>query len=76
LDKLDLFFSYNAGEQTQYQVYLYEALNRVIPMINSYEAFSITEDKFQTSFLLRHHGVMTPDYRLCPRDDTVNLKRP
>jgi ribosomal protein S6--L-glutamate ligase len=75
LNKLDLFFSYNAGEQTQYQVYLYEALNRVIPMINSYEAFSITEDKFQTSFLLRHHGVMTPDYRLCHRDDTAELKK-
>ncbi len=41
--KLDLFFSYNAGEQTQYQVYLYQALNRVIPIINSYDAFALTE---------------------------------
>ena len=39
LDKLDLFFSYNAGEQTQYQMYLYQALNRVMPMINSYDSF-------------------------------------
>jgi len=75
LNKLDLFFSYNAGEQTQYQVYLYQALNRVIPMINSYDAFSLTEDKFQTSFLLRQHGVMTPDYRLCHRDDTEELRK-
>ena len=75
LNKLDLFFSYNAGEQTQYQVYLYQALNRVIPMINSYEAFSLTEDKFQTSFLLRQQGIMTPDYRLCHRDDTDELRK-
>ena len=53
LDKLDLFFSYNAGEQTQYQMYLYQALNRAIPMINSYDAFALTEDKFHTSFVLR-----------------------
>jgi ribosomal protein S6--L-glutamate ligase len=75
LNKLDLFFSYNAGEQTQYQVYLYQALNHVIPMINSYEAFSLTEDKFHTSFLLRQNGILTPDYRLCHRDDTAELRK-
>ena len=75
LDKLDLFFSYNAGEQTQYQMYLYQALNRVIPMINSYEAFALTEDKFQTSFVLRNHGVKTADYNLCHRDDGHELKK-
>jgi len=74
LDKLDLFFSYNAGEQTQYQMFLYQALNRVIPMINSYEAFSLTEDKFQTSFLLQNHGVSTPEFRLCHRDDSEQLR--
>jgi ribosomal protein S6--L-glutamate ligase len=74
LDKLDLFFSYNAGEQTQYQVYLYQALNRVIPMINSYDSFALTEDKFQTTFLLRSQGVATPDYKLCHRDDSHHLK--
>ena len=74
VDKLDLFFSYNAGEQTQYQMFLYQALNRVIPMINSYESFALTEDKFQTSFLLRNHGVATPDYKLCHRDDAHHLK--
>ncbi len=75
LNKLDLFFSYNAGEQTQYQVYLYQALNRVIPMINSYDSFALTEDKFQTAFLLRQHGILTPDYRLCHRDDTEELRK-
>ncbi len=72
--ELDLFFSYNAGEQTQYQVYLYQALSRVIPTINSYEAFALTEDKFQTAFLLRNHGVQTADYKLCHRDDTERLR--
>lgn len=75
VDKLDLFFSYNAGEQTQYQVYLYQALNRVIPMINSYEAFALTEDKFQTSFVLRNNGVKTADYKLCHRDNSHHLKK-
>ena len=75
LTDLDLFFSYNAGEQTQYQVFLYQALNRVIPMINSYEAFNLTEDKFQTSFLLRNNGVATPDYKLCHRDDSGELRK-
>jgi ribosomal protein S6--L-glutamate ligase len=75
LDKLDLFFSYNAGEQTQYQMYLYHALNRVIPMINSYESFALTEDKFHTSFVLRNAGISTADYRLCHRDDTAELKK-
>lgn len=74
VDKLDLFFSYNAGEQTQYQAFLYQALNRVIPMINTYDAFVLTEDKFQTSFLLRQNGVATPSFKLCHRDDTQHLK--
>ncbi len=74
IDELDLFFSYNAGEQTQYQMFLYQALNRVIPMINSYESFSLTEDKFQTSFLLRQNGIDTPNFRLCHRDDTKYLQ--
>ncbi|MDQ1244948.1 MAG: ribosomal protein S6--L-glutamate ligase [Campylobacterota bacterium] len=75
LNKLDLFFSYNAGEQTQYQMYLYQALNRVIPMINSYESFALTEDKFHTSFVLRNNGIKTADYKLCHRDDGHELKK-
>jgi ribosomal protein S6--L-glutamate ligase len=73
LDKLDLFFSYNAGEQTPYQVYLYKALNRIIPMINSFEAFELSEDKFQTSFYLRKHGILTADYKLCHSDNSHRL---
>ena len=75
LNKLDLFFSYNAGEQTQYQMYLYQALNRAIPMINSYDAFSLTVDKFHTSFVLRNAGVKTANYKLCHRDDGHELKK-
>lgn len=75
VDKLDLFFSYNAGEQTQYQMYLYQALNRVIPMINSYESFALTEDKFHTSFVLRNEGIQTADYKLCHRDNGHELKK-
>jgi ribosomal protein S6--L-glutamate ligase len=74
VDELDLFFSYNAGEQTQYQVFLYQALNRVMPMVNTYESFALTEDKFQTSFLLRQNGVATPSFKLCHRDDTQHLQ--
>lgn len=73
IDQLDLFFSYNAGGQTQYQVFLYEALNRIIPMINSFNAFKLTEDKFQTSFLLEHHGIITPDFELCHAQDAEIL---
>ncbi len=73
--ELDLFFSYNAGEQTQYQTYLYQALNRAIPMINSYDSFALTEDKFHTSFVLRNSGVQTADYKLCHRDDGHELKK-
>lgn len=69
LNKLDLMFSYNAGEQTVYQTYLYQALDRMIPMINSYDAFQLTEDKFQTSFVLRNAGVNTSDYRMFHRDE-------
>lgn len=74
LDKLDLFFSYNAGEQTQYQMYIYKALNNVMPMINNYKALELTEDKFQTAFLLRKYGIQTADYKLCHRDDAHHLK--
>jgi len=74
LDKLDLFFSYNAGEQTQYQLYIKRALNAVIPLINNFNAFELTEDKFHTAFLLRKSGIQTADYKLCHRDDTHHLK--
>lgn len=74
IDGLDLFFLYNAGQKTQYQVFLYEALNRIIPMINSYESFALTEDKFQTLLLLGHHGISTPDFELCHCDKNTLYK--
>ena len=75
VNQFDLFFSYNAGEQTEYQMFLYQALNRIIPMINNYDSFALTEDKFQTAFLLRNNGIETADFRLCHRDDTHYLKK-
>ncbi len=74
LNDLDLFFSYNAGEQTQYQVYIYKVLDRLMPIINSYSAFELSEDKFQTSFTLKDNGVPCTDFRLCHRDDAKYLK--
>lgn len=74
MEDLDLFFSYNAGEQTQYQVYLYEMINHFIPTINSYEAFDISEDKFKTAHLLKRNGINTADYMLCHRDDVQGLR--
>jgi len=75
MDQLDAFFSYNAGEQSLYQLYLYEQLDRYIPTINNYQAFKLTEDKFQTNQLLRRHGINTPEFFLCHRDDSKQLKR-
>ncbi len=74
MEELDLFFSYNAGEQTQYQVYLYEMLDQFIPTINNFRAFALSEDKFKTAHLLRRHGINTADYMLCHRDDVDGLK--
>ncbi|PHR73746.1 MAG: hypothetical protein COA66_01415 [Arcobacter sp.] len=74
LDKLDLFLSYNASQQTQYQMYLYKALSKVIPTINSFASFELSEDKFQTAFVLRKNKISTPDYKLCHRDDKQHLQ--
>lgn len=74
MEELDLYFSYNAGEQTQYQVYLYEMLNHFIPTVNSYESFALSEDKFKTAQLLKRNGINTADYMLCHRDDVGSLK--
>ena len=72
--ELDCFFSYNAGEQTKYQVYLYETLDRHIPCINNFKAFSISEDKFKTNDLLRKNGIRTADYFLCHREDIETIR--
>ena len=74
LNDLDLFFSYNAGEQTVYQMYLYEVLNHSIPMINNYNSFALTEDKFKTGFLLSQNGVASSEFYLCHRDEKEKIK--
>ena len=74
LDELDLFFSYNAGEQTLYQRYLYEEVNRLMPTINSFEAFALTEDKFKSNMALNNAGIKTPQFYLCHRDEKDNLR--
>ncbi|MDK1289688.1 ATP-grasp domain-containing protein [Pseudoalteromonas umbrosa] len=74
MEQLDAFLSYNAGQQTQYQLYLYETLNETIPTLNNYRAFALAEDKFRTSHLLNSHGIYTPDYRLCHKNDMDGLR--
>ncbi len=74
MEELDLFFSYNAGQQTQYQMYLYEALDYFVPCINNFKSFAITEDKFKTAYILRQNGIRTADFKLCHRDDVDNLR--
>ena len=74
MESLSAFFSYNAGEQTAYQVYMYDALSHSIPTINNYDAFTVTEDKFLTAHLLNRAGIRTPDYRLIGHMDLQLLK--
>jgi len=74
MEDLDLFFTYNAGEQTLYQVYLYEMLSYFIPTVNNYTAFELSEDKFKTAHLLRRNGINTAEYELCHKDDILSLK--
>ena len=74
MEDLDLLFTYNAGQQTQYQMYLYEMLDRSVPIINNFKAFALTEDKFKTSHMLRRHGINTPDYCLCRHNNLEALR--
>jgi len=66
---LDAFFSYNAGEQTLAQIYMYETVAKYIPTINSYEAFALSEDKFKSNLALARAGVTTSDFYLCHREN-------
>ncbi len=75
MEELDLFFSYNAGKQTQYQMYLYQTLNQSIPCINNFDAFALTEDKFRTSHKLAQAGIVTPEYKMLSRGDKKKLKK-
>ncbi len=74
MEALDLYFSYNAGQQSSYQVYLYQLLDQSVPCINSYDAFALSEDKFKTAHLLNRHGIRTADYQLCRYDNILSVK--
>jgi ribosomal protein S6--L-glutamate ligase len=69
LDELDLYFSYNARQQSRYQVYLYELLDRQIPILNSFAGFSVAQDRMKTAIALRQGGIPCIDSFLCHRDD-------
>ena len=71
---LDLFFSYNAGDQTLAQVYFYEQINKYIPTINSFDAFSLTEDKLQTNMVLARNGINCTNFALCHRSETERIR--
>jgi len=71
---LDVFFSYNAGEQTQYQTYMYEQVDKYVKCINNFDAFKVSEDKFKTSDILRNNGINSTDYFLCHRDEIDKIR--
>ena len=75
MEALDAFFSYNAGKQSQYQMYLYQTLNDYIPCLNNFDAFALTEDKFRTSHRLNRMGIRTADHVLLNRRDKKKLKK-
>ena len=71
---LDLFFSYNAGEQTVGQLYMYETLGSLMPTVNNFRAFALAEDKFRTNLALKKAGVNCSDYFLCHRERPDELR--
>ncbi|WP_415229111.1 ATP-grasp domain-containing protein [Psychromonas sp.] len=75
MENLNAFFSYNAGEQSAFQMYMYQALNQTISTLNNYDAFALTEDKFLTAHVLNQAGVRTAEYRMIHRDDMALLKK-
>jgi len=75
MEELDAFFSYNAGKQTQYQMYLYQTLNDSIPCLNNFDAFALSEDKFRTSHKLNRAGIRTADYKMLKNRDKKRLKK-
>ncbi len=70
---LDLFFSYNAGEQTTAQLYQYQTLGRTIPMINNYDSFALAEDKMRSALALNQENVRTSDFYMCHRERPEGL---
>jgi len=74
LNELDLFFSYNASGQTAQQIYMYEELNKYIPMINSFKSFKLSEDKFRTNMALNKAGIKTAQFLMCDKNNTKLIK--
>ncbi len=68
VSKLDVFFSYNAGEQTVAQLYMYETLSYYLPTVNNFQAFMLAEDKFRTNMMLNRAGVNTSDFFIGHRE--------
>lgn len=73
--ELDAFFSYNAGEQTVAQVYMYQMLSEFIPTLNNYKSFALAEDKFMSNMVLAKAGVKTSDFYLCHKEDLNGVNR-
>ncbi len=71
---MDAFFSYNAGEQTQSQIYFYEQLSAVIPTINSYKSFALSEDKFRTNQILAKNDINCSDFFICHREEPERVR--
>jgi ribosomal protein S6--L-glutamate ligase len=74
VSELDAFFSYNAGEQTVMQVYMYEVLASQIPTINNFDAFKLAEDKFRSNMAMAAAGVRTSDFLLTHRESTEAIE--
>lgn len=74
MQSLDAFFTYNAGQQSKFQMYMYQALNQTIPIFNNFDSFALTEDKFLTAHLLNQAGIATADYRMLNSQDLEYLK--
>ncbi|PST92486.1 ATP-grasp domain-containing protein [Photobacterium jeanii] len=74
MEDLDLFFSYNAGQQGPFQMYLYETLSSMIPTVNNYASFELTEDKFRTAHLLKRHNIPTADHIVCNKHNIEQLR--
>lgn len=75
MEELSAFFSYNAGKQTQYQMYLYQTLNDSIPCLNNFDAFALSEDKFRTAHRLNRAGIRTAEYKMLKSKDKKRLKK-
>ena len=75
MTELDAFFSYNAGEQTVAQTYMYATLSEFIPTLNNYKSFALAEDKFQSNMVLAQAGVRTSDFYLCHKEDMDGVSK-